>query len=71
MHNLNKLLSFLNDLGYDNKYVEDYVFPDWFCEQYFEECSQDSIIMALSYCARRLGLDFGELSNQYYQYLEN
>lgn len=38
-----KLFDYLDSLGYDRKYIQTVVLPDWFCSQYFEECPDDSL----------------------------
>lgn len=59
MTTLEDLYRYLEDDGFDREYVNRMVFPAWFCEEYFDEC--DGTFKAVSYCARRLGYDFGQL----------
>lgn len=70
MATLEDLYRYLEVDGFDREYVNRMVFPDWVCQEYFDEC-EGAIITAVSYCARRLGYDFGQLMDNINTFSDN
>jgi hypothetical protein len=50
----------LKRLGFDKKYIQKNVLPDWWCLEYQE--TKGAIVDAVSYACRRLNIDYESLA---------
>ena len=62
MNKMANLYNQLAQLGFDKKFVQDFVLPDWWCPEF--EQTDGAAIDAAAYASRRLDLDLDSLLDQ-------